>query len=134
MCFTDAISQVSSACSCLTPSHSAQLPATTAADVIHVPMEPIPVAPARTMSAAIRHVAGDLVCNADSCLRAMEREGGAVVTGFCASFTSATVTESAALPTFATECSTNAVSQISSACSCLGASVFDTPTTATIGN
>jgi hypothetical protein len=58
-------------------------------------------------------------CNEDNCLRAMIREGGVGATPFCHQFTSAVVTDTAALPTYASMCTPDAVSGVSSACSCL---------------
>ncbi|CZR55183.1 uncharacterized protein PAC_05069 [Phialocephala subalpina] len=65
-------------------------------------------------------------CYANNCLRAMKREGGVGATAFCASFTTALVTNSAALPTYATQCSTNAIAQMSSACTCIGSQAYAT--------
>lgn len=53
----------------------------------------------------------------------MIREGGFGATAFCGNFTSATTTQTAVLPTYASLCTDNAVAQISSACTCLQAVV-----------
>ncbi len=74
-----------------------------------------------------------IVCNGDNCLRAMIREGSTGATAFCASFTGATFTQTSLLPTYASQCTTDPISQISSACSCMDyvypdGSIAQTPT------
>jgi hypothetical protein len=111
-CVTDAISQISSACSCVAiGSVGSDAPTTTSTFNA-------PVTSAAVSTNLFRNPKG-LVCNRDNCLRAMVREGGIGATPFCASFTTAVITNPAALPTYATQCVTDAISQISSACSCV---------------
>jgi hypothetical protein len=69
------------------------------------------------------------VCNQDNCLRTMIREGGAGATTFCSHFTTAVITNPAALPTYASMCTPDAVAGISSACSCIHQSFWDGHTT-----
>lgn len=72
-----------------------------------------------TSSAApVTTAASGVPCYQDNCFRAMQREGGVTATPFCQSFTASVVTSTAALPTYASMCD-YAVSEVSSACSCV---------------
>lgn len=65
-------------------------------------------------------------CYANNCLLDLRREGGFGATAFYSSFTKSIVTDKAALPTYASQCSTNAISQMSSACTCIGSKAYAT--------
>ncbi|KAE8443241.1 hypothetical protein EG329_002029 [Mollisiaceae sp. DMI_Dod_QoI] len=65
-------------------------------------------------------------CHSNNYLRALKHQGGAGATTFCAAFTTAMVTNTVALPTYATQCSTNPIAQLSSACSCIGSQAYAT--------
>jgi hypothetical protein len=110
MCGANTSSRVSSACTCLNY-HSSSTPLVCTKKT--ATQETTNVSPAPTPAPL------PLGCNADNCLRAMKREGGDGITAFCTNFTNDVVTASTALPTYATQCTVDSVSQISSACSCL---------------
>lgn len=94
-CSTSIPEQISSICSCA-------YPAKIAATSTNTPISPAPSG-----------------CHEDNCLRAMIREGGIGARPFCRSFTAGIITNTAVLPTYASMCSPDPVSGISSACSCL---------------
>ncbi|KAL5314470.1 hypothetical protein ACEPPN_017110 [Leptodophora sp. 'Broadleaf-Isolate-01'] len=74
------------------------------------------------------------VCNADNCLRGLRSpERIAEAREFCGTFTTAPVTATASIPTFAAQaCAGNVASRVSSACSCIATSTA-TPTTSVCG-
>ena len=90
-CTGSSISRVSSACSCLNN------PCTT--DYSTSSKAPVPG------------------CNADNCLRAMERSQAQQ---FCHTFTQSMVTSTSGLPMWASQCTGSTIPRVSSACSCLG--------------
>jgi len=57
-------------------------------------------------------------CNEDNCLRALMHEGKTDATSFCQTFTTATATDLIFLPTYASQCTGETISRMSSACSC----------------
>ncbi|KUJ24155.1 uncharacterized protein LY89DRAFT_727190 [Mollisia scopiformis] len=71
-------------------------------------------------------VPSNAYCYANNCLRALKYEGGLGATAFCSSFTTAAVTNTHLLPTYATQCSTNPIAQMSSACTCIGSKAYAT--------
>ncbi|KAH8793310.1 hypothetical protein BGZ57DRAFT_986558 [Hyaloscypha finlandica] len=115
-CTGSTSARVSSACTCLNYYGSSTMSFSS--------MSPSPTTTSRSSSSSSTAVTkftplALLNCNSDNCLRAMKREGGVGATAFCSTFTTAVVTNPAALPTYQTQCTKNAISQISSACSCL---------------
>jgi hypothetical protein len=75
-------------------------------------------------------------CNADNCLRAMRgAERIEAARAFCGTFTTAAVTATAAIPTFAVEaCTGSVVSRVSSACSCIATTAPVSTTTVRINH
>ena len=70
-------------------------------------------------------------CNADNCLRGLRASNRLTeAQAFCGTFTTAPVTATSAIPTFAVQaCTGNVASRVSSACSCIATSTSAVPTT-----
>jgi hypothetical protein len=93
-CTGSTISRVSSACSCLNN------------------------ACIGTSSATVQSLSPG--CNADNCLRALERDQAQQ---FCHTFTQSVVTDTAGLPSYTTQCTGSTIARVSSACSCLNSNL-----------
>lgn len=123
MCVPNAISGISSACSCFVPRPTGFSNGTTATQSIlpsnSTASQTAPPAEEPTSSNSAPDIeAANLACNEDNCLRAMIREGNVDATPFCQTFTTAVITNEAALPMYASMCTPARIAGISSACSC----------------
>jgi len=128
MCKPNAVSGISSACSCLVPKTaminvngtqtSAPLNITTATVLTTTTVTLLTTLVTTTVTSDPVISPVPVGCAEDNCLRAMIREGNLDATPFCQTFTTAVISDTAVLPTYASMCTPNAVSGISSACSC----------------
>lgn len=130
MCTPDAVSGISSACSCLVKGLSTTTPTSQQTVVASASDSTQPGSstsiqstlnvPTSNLSAAVASPTYQPRpgCNEDNCLRAVIREGGINATTFCQEFTTAVITDTLALPTYASMCTPDPISGVSSACSC----------------
>ena len=75
-----------------------------------------------------------ITCNADNCLRGLRASNRvAEAQAFCGTFTTAVVTATSAIPSFAVAaCTGNVASRVSSACSCIVSSTTSAVSATTV--